>query len=186
MLVHSMIIDSSELPAIREKHRGETIGLRFGVFDLLHIGHRNAFDNLALEADVTVVGVMPDEYVRRQKGEDRPINNASERMANVNTSKLVQYVFETSDNVFGLAQNVAQLRPDVYIEESGYRFKELKRVFLGALGTKLMVDARLSGEEHMSTTEMVNVLGATVAQQCAGLHFTRKDLQKVIKSQKID
>lgn len=60
------------------KARGEKIVLMTGCFDLLHAGHLDAICD-ASEHGTLVVGINSDDFVKRLKGENRPIRNQEER-----------------------------------------------------------------------------------------------------------
>ena len=54
----------------KERKRGKKIVLCHGVFDLLHIGHINHFQEAKDYGDIVVVSVTSDRYVN--KGPNRP------------------------------------------------------------------------------------------------------------------
>ena len=51
-----------------------------GVFDLLHPGHVRYLNDARRLGDVLIVGVNSDRSVRANKGDNRPINRADERV----------------------------------------------------------------------------------------------------------
>jgi D-beta-D-heptose 7-phosphate kinase/D-beta-D-heptose 1-phosphate adenosyltransferase len=61
------------------RSRGGRVVFTNGVFDLLHPGHVRYLREARALGDVLIVAVNSDRSVRSNKGEDRPINPATER-----------------------------------------------------------------------------------------------------------
>ena len=72
------------------------IVLTNGVFDILHSGHINLFEFAKSQGKKLVVAVDTDERVSSLKGDDRPINNLSERINVLNAIKYVDEVISFS------------------------------------------------------------------------------------------
>lgn len=139
-----MVIDRDDLPQLRRDLEDATVALRFGAYDILHTGHRDSLAYTATLADVVVVGVMPDDYLARTKGPDRPLFSEHERAAAVEQSESVSYSFIASGSTLGLARTVRLLRPNVYIEplEHARKARPLKAGFLRLLGVDYHIDGR--------------------------------------------
>ena len=60
--------------------RGGTVVFTNGVFDLLHPGHVRYLNDARRLGDLLIVGVNSDRSVRANKGDNRPINRADERV----------------------------------------------------------------------------------------------------------
>lgn len=136
-----MIIQSSELPDVRHHHQSETIALRFGCYDILHAGHQKGIDYAKSQADVLVVGVMPDIYVRKHKGDCRPVRNQEDRAASIDSADNVDYVFVTGKSRISIAHTILQLMPDVYVEENAHsELRYIKSPFLSFLGVQHTID----------------------------------------------
>ena len=60
-----------------------------GVFDTFHYGHLKLLERAKFLGDYLVVGVVSDEAVKKQKGENRPIINQTHRYAIVDSLKCV-------------------------------------------------------------------------------------------------
>ncbi len=171
-----MIINASDLPDIRDKHRDETIALRFGCYDLLHEGHRNSIESAAFEADKLVVGVMPDEYVARVKGPSRPINDELTRVHNIDQLELVDYSFVAPAGVIALAGVMRKLHPDIYAESEEYQKSSwLKGFFLDRIGVNYMVDRPTEG---ISSSRIISELGNKAAA-LARPGLSSKELQRL-------
>ena len=63
-----------------------------GCFDILHKGHIELLRYAKSLGDKLIVGIDSDERVKLDKGEDRPINNLSDRMHILSAVKYVDMV----------------------------------------------------------------------------------------------
>lgn len=87
-----MIKNYDELKAIK-KEQG-SLAIAFGCFDVLHHGHFAFIDNvLAITSSPLAVGVLPDNYVKATKGEERPYNNENMRLENLDSEGAQNYTF---------------------------------------------------------------------------------------------
>jgi rfaE bifunctional protein nucleotidyltransferase chain/domain len=62
------------------RRRGNVIVFTNGVFDLLHPGHIRYLAEARSYGDALIVGVNSDRSVRANRGPNRPINRAEERV----------------------------------------------------------------------------------------------------------
>ncbi len=60
-----------------------TIGFCTGAWDLFHEGHQNAINFCKERCDFLIVGVCSDDYIKDEKGGDRPVDNYAKRWINV-------------------------------------------------------------------------------------------------------
>lgn len=86
-----MIIEPTQLNAIRNDHPRASIGYTSGVFDLFHNGHKNYISECKKRCDILIVGVDSNRLARQRKGRTRPIQDVSQRMNNVDLH--AHYVF---------------------------------------------------------------------------------------------
>ena len=61
------------------KKNSKKVVLVTGVFDILHKGHLKFLENARECGDVLIVGINDDEYVRKSKGNSRPIQDEYDR-----------------------------------------------------------------------------------------------------------
>ena len=87
-----MIKDYQQLIDIKNQEGGLT--LAFGCFDILHYGHLNFINKvLELSACPVAIGVLPDQYVKATKGENRPLNNEEVRLKTLDDNLINAYSF---------------------------------------------------------------------------------------------
>jgi cytidyltransferase-like protein len=151
-----MIVETKQLGEIRRENSYHTIALRFGSFDLLHEGHRDAIEFASSQADLLVVGIMPDERVRKEKGADRPINPQNFRADTIDQVDGVDFSFVTPTSTVAIASLFCKLRPDVYVEHEEYGVSRLKSLFLKTLDVDYVINRC---EKVNSTTSMIAKLG---------------------------
>jgi cytidyltransferase-like protein len=168
-----MIIHNSELSNIRRDAADASVALRFGCYDLLHNGHRAGIDYAAALADILVIGVMPDAYVTREKGPDRPIRSESDRISSINSAEGVDYTFITPPTTFGLLKSIFTLKPDVYVEEDEHTNKVLKTAVLKTIGVELVID---SVSRLGSTSAMIENLGLAEATMQSSLSYQQQQI----------
>lgn len=91
-----------------------------GCFDILHPGHIELFKVAKSLGDRLIVGVDEDEKVRRDKGEDRPINPLSFRKSMLESIKYIDVVLTFGSRVE--LENLIQLySPDILLVGGDWR-----------------------------------------------------------------
>src|SRR3954469_3835243 len=76
----------TDLPSLQARVKtwqseGKKVVFTNGVFDLLHLGHITYLAKAAELGDKLIIGLNADSSVRRIKGDDRPVNDQSNRAA---------------------------------------------------------------------------------------------------------
>lgn len=165
-----MIVTRPELPDLRNELAGASVALRLGTYDVLHNGHEEGLRYTASMADVLVIGVMPDDYVTRAKGPDRPIRTADERVASVDSSEWVDYSFVVPGSALGVLKAIKALRPTHYVEskEHGVRKRLLKTGALWAMGVQYVIDPR---DNTGSSSWMIRQFGPEEAARRSSLQY---------------
>lgn len=171
-----MIVNSGELPNIRRNFEESRIALRFGTYDVLHSGHKEGLEYAAEKADILVVGVMPDEYVSKIKGPERPINPIDRRIAAIDEAEAVDYSFVSPRTSLGVIAVMRTLRPDIYIEgrEHAERTAMLKAGLLGVLGVEYAIHDH---SRYESSSSMLAHFGREEAIAISGLNFCLRELE---------
>jgi D-beta-D-heptose 7-phosphate kinase/D-beta-D-heptose 1-phosphate adenosyltransferase len=122
----SRLFTAAELVQFAKTRRAAGFKVVFtnGCFDLLHGGHRSLLQKAKTEGDVLVVAVDSDENVRRNKGENRPIQDQNTRAGNIAELNSVDAVcvFDDSDPAAhnALRNLIRAIQPDVLVKGAEY------------------------------------------------------------------
>ncbi|WP_026527194.1 PfkB family carbohydrate kinase [Butyrivibrio sp. VCD2006] len=152
------IISREAFPKIREKLRkeGKKVVLCHGVFDLLHQGHLEHFEDAKRQGDVLVVSVTAAKYVN--KGPGRPYFGDAERLKFISNLEIVDYVL-LSEAV--TVHNIVQcVQPDVYAK--GKEYADAKNDLTGNIGSEEAIVKEYGGTVYytegkvFSSTKLLN------------------------------
>ena len=116
-----MIIKLADLPALREKHKGQRIVLAGGAYDILHQGHIDYLRDLRKLGDVIVIAIKSDAEIKSYKEQGRPIQNEDVRAAIMDAIRYVDYVLVAPDSKGDEPPRLAVarvLKPDVLVTSS--------------------------------------------------------------------
>lgn len=150
------IVSAADISKIaRELRRaGKTVGFTNGCFDCCHLGHLRSLRDAKALCDVLVVGVNSDDWIRRHKGADRPIQDQQTRTALLAALECVDYVVAFDDET--ALPLVRRIRPDVIAKE-GYALRDWPEGrFVNAIGGRAVQLKRVDG---YSTTEIAGRIG---------------------------
>jgi phosphoheptose isomerase len=113
-------VSLEELLGVRAKLRdlGRTVVWTNGCFDILHAGHVASLRAAKAFGDVLVVGVNDDDYVRRTKGDGRPIHALDQRVDVLTALEMVDFVLPFSDATPETI--LRRLQPDVHCKGMDY------------------------------------------------------------------
>jgi len=100
------------------RRAGECITLANGCFDLLHVGHIRYLRAAKQIGGRLIVAVNADEYVRKLKGEGRPLMPAAERAEILAALADVDAVVIFSEP--DVRPLIRELRPDVHAKGTDY------------------------------------------------------------------
>ena len=99
------------------KAKQKKIVLCHGVFDILHVGHINHFEEAKSKGEILVVSVTSDKFVN--KGPYRPVFSENFRAKFISSISVVDYVFindeKTSRNLINI------IKPDFYVKGPDYK-----------------------------------------------------------------
>ncbi|EPH6536789.1 TPA: hypothetical protein I7686_21275 [Vibrio vulnificus] len=89
------------------------IGYTSGVFDMFHIGHSNFLEECRKYCDILYVAVDSDNRVKVLKGKNRPMNNITTRLFNVNEHCDISFI-----KIFPSQYYLNLIKPDIIFESS--------------------------------------------------------------------
>ena len=105
------------------KSKQKKIVFTNGCFDILHIGHIKYLEEAKNCGDILILGLNSDKSVQKLKGENRPINNESERAYILASLEVVDYlVIFQEDTPLEL---IKLIKPDVLVKGGDYEGKEV-------------------------------------------------------------
>jgi D-beta-D-heptose 7-phosphate kinase / D-beta-D-heptose 1-phosphate adenosyltransferase len=134
------------------KDRGKKIIFTNGCFDLLHSGHVKYLETSKSLGDILIVGLNSDKSVSSIKGENRPINNQSDRAYILASLEVVDYVviFE-DDNPYDLIKSI---NPHTLVKGGDWKGKEI-------IGHDIVEEVKLiEFVDDRSTSSIINkILG---------------------------
>ena len=140
----------------RAGKEGKKIGFTNGCFDCCHLGHLTSLREAKRLCDVLVVGVNSDKWIRKHKGESRPIQDEATRTALLSSLECVDFVVVFDDET--ALPLVKKLRPDVIAKE-GYQLADWPEGrFVKSIGGEAVALRRVEG---YSTTTLVKKMGLT-------------------------
>lgn len=133
-----------------QRARKRTVVWTNGVFDVFHAGHLASLRAARAFGDVLIVGVNDDASVRANKGPDRPIFPAAERVALLAALEIVDAV-----HVFGDAtpeRVLAAVKPDVHVKGADYANKPIpERALVEAYGGRVELVPLVAGRSTTDT-----------------------------------
>jgi len=92
------ILQLDNLNKLRQKFPKKKIILISGCFDILHIGHIGFIEAAKKQADILVIGILSDKFVKKRKGQSRPIFTEMERLKLIVSLEIVDYAFIMDTN----------------------------------------------------------------------------------------
>ncbi|PPS42298.1 D-glycero-beta-D-manno-heptose 1-phosphate adenylyltransferase [Chroococcidiopsis sp. TS-821] len=132
-----------------------------GCFDILHRGHVTYLSEAKNLGDILLIGVNSDESIRQLKGENRPVNCLSDRLAILSALESVDYVIPFSEST--PRELIEIVRPDIYVKGGDYTPEMLPEVpLVESLGGKVEILPYVS---NISTTAIVNRIYQTFTKQ---------------------
>ena len=157
-MFNSCIHTINELAHIccRLRAEGKTIAHCHGAFDLIHPGHIRHLQAAKDMADVLIVTLTEDRFIR--KGPGRPVFNQRLRAEMLAALKAVDYVATCPWPT--AVETIERLRPDLYIKGQDYRDREKDTA--GAIEKEQRAVERVGGklvftdEIQFSSTKLLN------------------------------
>jgi D-beta-D-heptose 7-phosphate kinase/D-beta-D-heptose 1-phosphate adenosyltransferase len=95
-----------------------------GCFDILHRGHIELFEYAKSLGDELIVGIDSDEKVKKDKGDDRPINSLDDRAIVLQSIKYIDRVIEF-DSTDELRNLIKDIKPDIMVIGSDWKGKDV-------------------------------------------------------------
>lgn len=151
-------VEKKEFLEIRMKlrDRGKTIALCHGVFDLIHPGHIIHFQEAKKMADVLVVSITSEEFVR--KGPGRPYFNNNQRITFLEAIECIDYILISES--YTVEDIIPVVKPDFYVKGAEYAdaSKDVTGGIIWESGLVEKYGGKLvfTGGEVFSSTRLIN------------------------------
>ena len=154
------ILTREAMQSARKAMRDDARTLVFtnGCFDILHAGHVDYLSFARQQGDALVVGLNSDASVKRNKGEDRPINSEEDRAYVLAALEAVDYVVIFDDDE--PAPLVADIIPDILVKGEDWAHYVSGREVVEANGGKVVLAKLVEGR---STTRVIDRILSTGA-----------------------
>lgn len=110
-----------DLQKIRNNHVKAKIGLCHGVFDILHVGHVNHFQEAKKKVDILIVSITADKFVN--KGPNKPYSSSENRAKILTSINHIDYVF--INNSHSAEKVIKNLSPNFYFKGKDYISKDI-------------------------------------------------------------
>jgi rfaE bifunctional protein nucleotidyltransferase chain/domain len=153
------IMTTEAMQAARKhlKDAGKTLVFTNGCFDILHAGHVDYLAFARRQGDALIVGLNSDASVRRNKGDDRPINTEDDRAYVLAALECIDFVVLFDDDE--PAPLIEQLLPDVLVKGEDWAHYVSGRETVEANGGKVVLAKMVEGKSTTDTiTRISNLL----------------------------
>jgi cytidyltransferase-like protein len=145
--------------------REKRIVLVGGSFDLLHVGHLHVLNFAKQHADVLVVAVLSDTYVRGYKGPGRPVIKEAYRLAMVEALKCVDHAYISGVNSSDPA-TLRVLEPKLLVfgiegdKESGQKLEAKVRDIQGSFSEIEIMKLPRFHDKSLSTSAIIQKMAS--------------------------
>lgn len=106
-----------------QRKEGKRIVFTNGCFDILHSGHVSYLEQARARGDVLVLALNSDASIKRLKGEERPINQLSERIRILSGLESVSVITSFEEDTPINLLNV--IKPDIFVKGGDYTIENL-------------------------------------------------------------
>jgi D-beta-D-heptose 7-phosphate kinase/D-beta-D-heptose 1-phosphate adenosyltransferase len=137
----------------RLKAAGQTVVFTNGCFDILHCGHITYLNFAREQGDVLVLGMNSDASVRRNKGDDRPINCEQDRGLVLAALECIDYVVVFDEDEPEAL--IGELLPDVLVKGEDWAHYVSGREAVEAAGGKVVLAKMVEGRSTTGTIEKI-------------------------------
>jgi D-beta-D-heptose 7-phosphate kinase/D-beta-D-heptose 1-phosphate adenosyltransferase len=145
--------DGMRIERDRLKASGKTVVFTNGCFDILHLGHVTYLNFARAQGDVLILGMNSDSSVRRNKGDDRPINCEQDRAEVLAALECIDYVVLFDDDE--PRELIEALLPDVLVKGEDWAHYVSGREAVEAAGGKVVLAKMVEGRSTTGTIEKV-------------------------------
>lgn len=149
------IVSRAEMKTIRAglREQGRKVSFTNGCFDILHCGHVTYLNFAREQGDLLVLGLNSDASVKRNKGDDRPINCEQDRAEVAAALECVDYVvlFDEDEP----KELIGEIVPDVLVKGEDWAHYVSGREAVEAAGGKVVLAKFVDGRSTTNVIERI-------------------------------
>ena len=128
-----------------KKNEKKTTGIIHGVFDVIHIGHIEHFQQAKKKGDVLIVSITADKFVN--KGPNRPAFNENIRLKALSAISSIDYVCLSHSNT--AVSTIKTLKPNFYCK--GLEYKDQNNDLTGEIKNEISALKKNKGKIIFTT-----------------------------------
>lgn len=123
--MNNKLIERSKLDNLLSEYRKENKKIVFtnGCFDILHRGHVEYLQRARELGDLLVLGLNSDNSVKRLKGNDRPINNETDRAIVLSALECINYISIFDEDT--PLELIKIVKPDILVKGGDYKIEDV-------------------------------------------------------------
>ena len=123
--MNNKLIERSKLDNLLSEYRKENkkIVSTNGCFDILHRGHIEYLQKARELGDLLVLGLNSDNSVKRLKGNDRPINNETDRAIVLSALECINYISIFDEDT--PLELIKIVKPDILVKGGDYKIEDV-------------------------------------------------------------
>ena len=125
---------------LKTKHKNKKIVLCHGVFDVIHIGHIEHFEQAKKQGDILIVSITADQFV--SKGPNRPAFNQNIRIKALSAITSIDYV--CLSHSYTAINTIKILKPNFYCK--GLEYKNQTNDLTGEIKNEINVLKKNKGK----------------------------------------
>lgn len=131
-----------------------------GCFDIVHLGHVIFLEKAKAEGDVLVVLLESDENIKKNKGNNRPVNNQANRAEFLTKLRMVDKVIKLpemkSDEEY--LEIIKKIKPDIIAVSEGDENLEKKKIQAQGIGSRVVeVTKRIPKQSTSRIIEIIKI-----------------------------
>ena len=143
------IVDLEDIQAVLLDRKGVKVVVN-GCFDVLHLGHIHLLYEAKHQGEVLICALNDDAYIKRNKGEGRPVHSLDYRQKMMASLGCVDFVTAFSEDTPNEVLRV--IKPEIYVNGSDYGESPLEKKLIEEWDGKVHV---VSLVQDFSTSDII-------------------------------
>lgn len=152
------IIELEKIEKLIKTIENKKIVLVGGCFDIVHLGHVTFLEKAKTKGEILIVLLESDENIKKNKGQNRPINNQENRAIFLTKLKTVDYVIKLpemkSDEDY--SKIIKLIKPKIIAVSQQDNNLEKKREQAKEIGAKVLTVSKLIKQQ--STSRLIEII----------------------------